>query len=209
MGTAGLEKGLVEAESLAREIFLEDTSTSIDTAARLIHDGCHRSLHKSAITRIRQEVRQTIAASTPQHEPIVVEEEGFVNHPRLVGSEEGVVDIKKGRANVDTESKRKYLGDWAMNNPLSTIREARDALRKEFGETLGTSYIADTLKAARNLMAEERKKTVGETLVISPQKPLREIAREVAVIMKSAGIKSMRINADGSVDFEAALTLSS
>lgn len=247
MGNLQVDDGLKEAETIAKEIFLEDSEMSIDTAARLIHDRCRRSLHKDAISRIRAQVRQSIHAALPSLTAVPkvfgasVKNEApkgdttyFVNRPRFVDrvrigakGEEMKNEAKKGRAVVDTDTKRKYLGDWAMNNPLSTIREARDALRTEFGETLGTSYIAETLKAARGLVVEEQKRKSGSYPAVTPpsltpqpvlplsppgqmglapelmsRQSLREVARALAKAMKDAGIKSIRVNPDDTIDFE-------
>lgn len=208
MGQVRLTKELQSAEQFARTLFLDDPEMSIDTACRIVNDQFERGLHKSAVSQIRAAVRQSINAAMPDREPEPKEEpNSFVNRPRLVSTNKGVeeeMEHRKGRATVDTGIKRTFLGDWATENPLSTIREAREALRKQFGETLGTSYIADTLKAARALVLEHQRKSTP--IIVTPERTLREVARDLASVMKSAGIKSLRLNTDGTIDFEASLS---
>lgn len=216
-----LAKELWDAEELARKLFLDDPDTSIDDAAREVDRLYRRSLGKDALSRIRRDVRECINAKMGSEgrsaPPAAVQV--FVNRPRLaaprlkVGVEEEKVEKMAKRPMVDSHEKKKWFDDWALANPWSTIKEARAAITTQFGEGLGTDYIAETLKTARHLVVEQRKapelKSVPETSVVTlqPEKSLNDTVRELASAMKAAGIKSIKRNEDGTVDFESSLSV--
>ncbi len=222
MSGAHLTKELWDAEELAKKLFLDDPDMSIDEAAREVDRHCQRSLGKDALSRVRREVRERInskmgSQSFPAPAPV---KPGFVNRPRLAEpkAQEAKVEANMAggrRPMVDTVEKKKWFNDWAFSNPWSTIKEARASITTQFGEGLGTDYIAETLKTARHLVVEQRKdnelKSIPLPTVLATalpsEKPLREVIREVAVMMRAAGVKSIKINPDGSVDFESILTL--
>jgi hypothetical protein len=77
--------------------------------------------------------------------------------------------IKKGRGLVDVEEKRTWLRKWADDRGgMVIIKEAQRALIDQFGEGLGTSFVANTLKAARQKTLDEKKiKSEGGSVIVT------------------------------------------
>lgn len=50
----------------------------------------------------------------------------------------------------------KFLENWAVDHPLSTIEQARAAVRGQFGISLGTKILADALRNAKGLWEAKR-----------------------------------------------------
>jgi hypothetical protein len=50
-----------------------------------------------------------------------------------------------------------YLNLWARTNPLATIEQAREAVKVQFGLSVGTKLISDALRSAREQWETDRK----------------------------------------------------
>jgi hypothetical protein len=245
MNTVHLTKELWGAEEMARNLFLDDPDLSIDDAARQLDSMTDRTLGKDVLSQIRREVREHInrsmGAGTPR--PIVNlpatarKDTKFANHPRLAEDKNlkvvpgtsvaSVDDYQKGaemdgknmarRPQVDSGEKKKWFENWALENPWSTIKEGRAAITAQFGEGLGTDFIADTLKTARKL-TQEAASAAREAQNVPQANAPQPIAKEgsgpvlmglpslgdglksIVAIMKEHGIRTVTINKDGSVD---------
>lgn len=212
-----------DVSKLVREIFLDDLDMPVSSVAKIIAEQTGETLSETQINSIKSDVERRIARALPVAEPRQQEQEYFTNRPRLVVGNKNKMTkdtamARKGRALVDVTEKRKWLNDWALENGgQATIKEAKEALQKQFGEALGTSYIAQTLKDARQLLLEERRRqrheaatvAVPENLTVaavpSPtaQPSLRETIRSIASLMRVSGIRKLEILPDGTVNFEA------
>jgi hypothetical protein len=109
----------------------------------------------------------------------------------------------------------KFLEDWALQNPLETIEEARTAIRERFGISLGTKIISDTLRDAKRRWETERRVATEHHRPMTaptPREPAPEPApappvlngpvRTLALAMKNHGIRLIEIKPDGSIHAE-------
>lgn len=124
-----------------------------------------------------------------------------------------------------TEERRSWFSNWAMEHHDASTSEAREALYREFGVALGTTYISETLRTARSLF-EEDQRAKGAKPAFGPEEsdplPPSEIAshelhtitpqdlgsaspeRERALTLKLAlqilrdnGVREVRVKEDG------------
>lgn len=160
-------EALRKAHDLARDLFLENPGLSIDAAARTINETCDRGLVKTEISLIRQEVRSRIshgangikwphAPKLKAREPFNPPHFGEPQRPKLKAVEsEATMPAKKEQPQsppLSTKEERAaFLSDWAEKNPNATIADARAALNERFGLAMGTAYIADTLRVAKEI----------------------------------------------------------
>lgn len=209
---------VADARELAREIFLDDLDMPLESAIAIIAEQTGTSLSLDDISRLRSDVSQTIArALPPQESMLVVQREPF-NKPRFVtGSKQTRTEsamARRGRALVDVTEKRKWLNDWALEKGgMATIKEAKEALLAKFGEGLGTSYVARTLKDARQLLLDDRRSrqplaqlVESHPLAAVPSvegNSVLETVRSIANLMRISKIKRIAIDADGSISYEA------
>jgi len=192
---------------LARNIFLEDLDMPTDSVIKIIEQQTGIRVTELDVNTIRTGVSKAISRAMPPK--IYDSEQKFTNRPRLIIAKPKEAAMpKRERTLVDVNEKRAWLNDWVLEKGgLATIKEAKEALIAKFGEALGTSYIARTLKDARQLLLEERNRQREEHPIqeIQPSpdlSPLRETVRNIAHLMKTAGIKKISVEGD-EVSFEA------
>jgi len=209
---------------LAREIFLDDLDMPVSSAIQIIGEQTGVYFPVAEMTRIKSDVERLVARALPEREATPVNPSYFTNRPRLIigkqkepASENDMA--KKGRALVDTEEKRAFLKKWAEDKAgMATIKEAKEALNDKFGEALGTSYIANTLKETRQgILDERRKQVLGETAAVLAAHPIaaaeteltamESAVKSIANLMRVSRIKSIRIEENGEIKFEAATTI--
>lgn len=109
-----------------------------------------------------------------------------------------------------------FLESWALENPLATIEQAREALREKFnGVAMGTKVISDTLRMSRQIWETQRKdsfekKPAAETNPVAPKlaevvpATIQQQIAAMAATMKSAGISLLEITPEGRVRVEFA-----
>lgn len=220
--TTAKDVNLHQAEDFARKLFFENPSLSIDEAARVINENCPRGLIKNTISEIRRSVRHQIHAGAtktahieaPKSQPKQVEP---FNPPRLSAVPKEVEPIK-----ADKNLRSAFLNSWAEQNPHATINQAREALYKRFGMAMGTSYIADTLRLARECYENAQKEKGVEPAIPTIHSPVEPIApkeqdprsqqetpviqangldlQKIARSLSEAGVRSITIKEDGTLE---------
>ncbi len=60
-----------------------------------------------------------------------------------------VPDSKPPDRYAATKERSAWLGDWAKNHASASVHEAREAVKKQFGVSLGTALINIIMKQAR------------------------------------------------------------
>lgn len=207
---------VTDATQLAKDIFLDDLDIPALTVQKIVEEMCGERLAVETILNIGKAVSKTIGKALPertlfQREPVT----SFANNPRLVlhkKAPETVEMAKRGRAQVDVQEKRVWLNDWILRQPrIPTIKEAKLALKAQFGEALGTTYIAKTLTTAHQLVMDERRRTAQAnplvTAVEVPAVGLSDTVRAIAALMQAKGIKKVSVSDEGEIDFETTLRL--
>lgn len=183
-----------DARDQARKLFLEDPNASIDSIARTLN--AHYSNHglvKDELSRIRMEVRKLIDHSHSKSTSVVqLRKERAMQHSATIQphTEPAPVLTKK-----DAEGKRAritFLSDWVLSHPNARISDAQEALHDTFGIGLNTKYVADTLKAARQLVGLDKpqEKVEGAT-------PATFNLAHTVKTLRDAGIRSIEIMDDG------------
>lgn len=204
---------LQEAERIARELFLENPSLSIDSAARELARRCRYGLNKDRLSAIRRSVQSSVTVAPPTE---AVQPKRWVarepfNPPKIkeVAVETTAEEVaaagssKPISAPPSTRNDRvSFLNEWVEKNPLATVEAARKAVLERFGISLGTTYIAETLRVARHIYEEDR----GPESV-APRRGLRQedIVRDIHDLvraMKRLGVKSISIENDGNFHAE-------
>lgn len=102
------------------------------------------------------------------------------------------------------EEKSRFLSDWALQHPLATIREARAALMRQFGITMGTTFISETLRIARQVHeegAQKEREVVHPVQEEGPRTPQGILM--LVRTMRALGLRKVEILADGTFTYEA------
>lgn len=197
-------------EEFARKLIKRNPAASIDTIARVVSERFHgHGVTKEWIARARREARVSLSSSPPP------------------ATQEGVVEQVKHKEPEPIESTKeeraKFLNEWALANPGASIAQARASLKDRFGMTMATHYIAETMRLARQIHDEDRRKKAATDAVgltptaatavaesnASDKKPLQspESIAIFARTMKLAGIRKIEIFPDGRYTYEVESTL--
>ena len=109
----------------------------------------------------------------------------------------------------------KFLEAWALDNPMATNEEAREAVRSRFGISLGSEIISQTMRLAREAWESQRKaaaKThmpleaptaiIPEPQAPTEKAPVQQQIQSWAKTMREAGISLIEILPDGRIRFE-------
>jgi hypothetical protein len=104
-------------------------------------------------------------------------------------------------------SREEFLAAWAMENPLATIEEAREAVRKEFGISLGTQILSKTMRLAKDSLESQRRATLKqEPVAVAPPPTAPAVLHEQinlwTATMKAAGVRLIEILDDGKIRVE-------
>ncbi len=103
-----------------------------------------------------------------------------------------------------TEKKREWLLSWAEEHPEAVTREAHEALRNEFGETLNNKVVSDILRSSRSRMFS-RAKTIGALPELAKTSNggflTTETIKSLGETMKRLGIKRIEISPEGEALF--------
>lgn len=102
-----------------------------------------------------------------------------------------------------------FLNQWAMENPLKTIEEARQAVRERFGLSLGTQALSNAMRLARDAWeAQRRAATEGRPALPPRPQPAggseggHEHVSWIANAMRQAGLRLVELLEDGRVRVE-------
>lgn len=96
----------------------------------------------------------------------------------------------------------KFLEAWALEHPLSTIEQARAAVREAFGISLGTKVLSDSLRNAK-LLWEAKRQEISHAGGILDQ-PLQSQVGAWVEGMRKGGIRLIELLPDGSLRLELA-----
>lgn len=193
--------GLKAAEKFARQLFTDNPDMTIDEAARRIHNECSQPLTRGHIVSIRRWMRGSEAPK------VVVKPAGAPFNPPRIVKEEPVPASK--REESTPAERRKFLEDYCLQHPGTSVNEARDLLHKNFDVAIGTAAIAEIVRTARQLHDEQRAIPVHAPLELvsaaaRPSSIVSDVVDklshqgfdDLARRMKAAGVQYMRINGD-------------
>lgn len=98
--------------------------------------------------------------------------------------------------------RQQYLEAWALDHPLSTIEQAREAVRLKFGISLGTKALADALRNAKALWEAQRQSMAAQQLegVAGLQAQIATWAEG----MRKVGVRLIELKPDGGIRLEMA-----
>lgn len=233
------------AEEYVRNLFNTDPYLSIDEVARLLDKGRFHRLHKSDLARIRIFVKQQLASQGKLQAlpPQIRKKNDVFNPPRLAiqpaleqnnvqsttGADMGAAHNTPHKSFRPSSKKERadFLYQWADKHPHATIVDARKALLEEFGMAVGTAFIAETLKFARQVHGvdpkpQEKPLTAAQTATVAEvtgvpvpaPAPVAAAPAEVPTLsphsiqgivqaMKALGLKKVELKEGGNVSFEA------
>jgi hypothetical protein len=115
---------------------------------------------------------------------------------------------------ASTAEKRAWLRSWLdqPGNIDKSTEQIRQAVRDQFGQTLGTSALNAIIKEAKRMLRPTRLDLVPSELqprftrdlmavaTCAHQAPVREAVKIIKAAMESCGIETIRITPDGKVD---------
>lgn len=164
----------------ARQLFLENPTTSIDAAARIVDKQCMRSLTKDALAQVRREAALSIASGHAKviapaaHAPIVRPRPAFhvqqvptphpvslqraaqvqapFNPPRIVAPVPTPVPPKPPAEQPDLKTKmEEYLYEIVEKNPAMGARAVNTKLKEKFGKGMFVPKVAEVVSLARQV----------------------------------------------------------
>lgn len=161
-------RDLQYAERYARDLFAADPQMHIDEAARRVNENCRRGLVKTVLSDIRRSVRQE------QPDPAKPASQVTIMAARNLQSaaRKNAPHPSSSESRAQKHERVKFVESWALDNPLATIEDAREALRQKFGIAVGTSIIANSLRMAKQLWESQRLEAAAKhTPMVPPPTP--------------------------------------
>jgi hypothetical protein len=93
----------------------------------------------------------------------------------------------------------KFLEAWSLENPLATIEAARAAVRAQFGISLGTKVLSDTLRHAKATWEAQRREIQSHQ---HGSEPIQVQVAAWAEGMRKSGIRLIEILPNGGLRLE-------